>query len=61
MSPVRAFLEKARKKLVDTSMRNRLLNYVGGTRTSAVEIVDEQPAALWNALVIAGRRLQVRG
>ncbi len=55
------FLEKARKRLVDVSMRNRLLNYVGGKRSLAVEIVDEQPTALWQLLVTKARKLTLRG
>ena len=61
MTSVKDFVEHARRKLVDTSMRNRLLNYVSGKRSAAVEVVGEQPAAIWDALVVKNSRLQFRG
>lgn len=61
MASVKDFVESARRKLVDTTMRNRLLNYATGKRSAAVEIVGEQPAAIWEAVVVQGKRLQFRG
>ncbi len=55
-----AFVENAQRKLIDTSMRNRLLNFAGGPRSSAVEIVGEQPVAVWQALVEKKRRIVFR-
>lgn len=60
MVSVRSFVEAARRKLVDTSMRNRLLNYTTGKRSTAVEIVGEQPSAIWKTVVVDAKRLQVR-
>ncbi len=61
MTTPTVFLEKARRRLVDVSMRNRLLNFVGGKRSLAVEIVDEQPTALWELLVVKAKKLTLRG
>jgi very-short-patch-repair endonuclease len=55
------FVTRCRRKLVDTSMRNRLLNYRPGSRSGSVEIVGEHPAVVWEALVVAKRAMVFRG
>ncbi len=61
MATVYDFVEACRRKLVDTSMRNRLLNYSSGKRSLAVEIAGEQPIAIWERVIVQGKSLQFRG
>lgn len=61
MDAIEEFVNRCRRKLVDTSMRNRLLNFPPGGRSGAVEIVREHPAALWETIVGARRSMVFRG
>ncbi|NLF29655.1 MAG: DUF4011 domain-containing protein, partial [Planctomycetes bacterium] len=54
--PVPAQLEKARQRLLDLTMRNRLLNF-RPTRRQTVPIVDELPAEIWRLLLADGKKL----
>jgi hypothetical protein len=55
------FISHCRRKLVDTSMKNRLLNYRGGARSSSVDLEGEHPAALWDLLVAKKKALEFVG
>jgi len=49
-------LTRARQRLLDLTLRNRLLNF-RPTRRTTVEIVDELPGEVWRLLVEEGRKL----
>lgn len=61
MSAIHDFITRCRRKLVDTSMRNRLLNYKPGARSGSVEIVGEHPVAVWEIVFQAKRPMVFRG
>lgn len=49
-------LAKARERLLDLTMRNRLLNYVP-TKRQTIRIVDERPEEIWRLLITDGKKL----
>jgi hypothetical protein len=55
--PIEAKLEETRRRLLDLTRRNRLLNHRGQGR-SALRIVDELPEQIFRLLVAEGRTLQ---
>ena len=54
--PVRNELERARQRLVDLTLRNRLLNF-RPTRRTTIPVVDELPGQVWHLLVEQGKKL----
>lgn len=52
-------LEKARAKLLDLTMRNRLLNFRPTKRTT-LHIVDEVPKEVYNRLVIEKKKMEFK-
>ena len=54
--PVRQQLAEARHRLLDLTLRNRLLNF-RPTRRTTVEIVDELPAEVWRLVVEQQKKL----
>ena len=60
---VAAFVDKLCSKLVDMTMRNRLLNHKHTARGAAIELVNGQPTALWDAMWVnkdKAQQLQLR-
>jgi len=55
-SEIREELARARERLLDLTLRNRLLNFRPTKRTT-VRIVDELPASIWSMLVDQDRSL----
>ena len=53
---VQAQLDAARNRLLDLTLRNRLLNF-RPTRRTTIQIVDEIPAEIWKLLVAQRRAL----
>lgn len=53
---VRKELERARQRLVDLTLRNRLLNF-RPTRRTTISVVDELPGQVWHLLVEQGKKL----
>jgi hypothetical protein len=53
-------LEKARRSLLDLTMRNRLLNY-RPNRTKSIRVIEEDPAEIYDALVLREKKLDFRG
>ena len=51
---VQAQLDAARNRLLDLTLRNRLLNF-RPTRRTTIQIVDEIPAEIWKLLVALRR------
>ena len=56
MANIERDLEAARQRLLDLSMRNRLLNY-RPSRARTVQIVDELPEEIYRILVLDGRKM----
>ncbi|MFP4632526.1 MAG: DUF3320 domain-containing protein [Halobacteriales archaeon] len=56
---VERHLREARRNLLDTSLRNKLLNY-RETRRSSLEVVDELPEEVYRRLVVDGRPMRFR-
>jgi len=54
--PIADELARARQRLLDLSLRNRLLNF-RPTRRTTVRVVDELPGEVWRLLVEKGRKL----
>ena len=54
--PVASELHRARERLLDLTLRNRLLNF-RPTRRTTIRIVDELPAEVWRLLVEEDRKL----
>ncbi|MBU1625930.1 DUF4011 domain-containing protein [bacterium] len=50
-NPISKKLEEARQKLMDLTMRNRLLNFRSPKR-KAIKIVDEDPSEIYEMLVL---------
>ncbi len=59
-APVATKLEASRRNLLDTSRRNRLINY-RPSRTVGVDVIGEDPFEVFNALVTLGRTLTFSG
>ena len=55
-----AKLEASRRNLLDTSRRNKLINY-RPSRTSGVDVVGEDPFEAFNSLVVLGRTSTLTG
>jgi len=53
---VRREIERARQRLVDLTLRNRLLNF-RPTRRTTISVVDELPGQVWHLLVEQGKKL----
>ena len=53
---VESQLDQARERLLDLSMRNRLLNF-RPTRRTTIQIVDEIPAEIWKLLIERGKTM----
>ena len=53
-------LEASRRNLLDTSRRNKLINY-RASRTVGVDVVGEDPFEVFNSLVVLGRTLTFAG
>ena len=49
----------ARQKLLDLSMRNRLLNYKS-SKARTIRLVDENPREIYNILVLSRRAMDFR-
>ena len=54
--PVSSELTRARQRLVDLTLRNRLLNF-RPTRRTTIRIVDELPGQVWRMLAEEGKHL----
>ena len=54
--PVLQELARARERLLDLTLRNRLLNFRPTKRTT-IAVVDELPAQVWRLMVEEGRKL----
>lgn len=57
---VKATYELLRKKLVDTTMRNRLINY-RSSKTVGVDVVEESSDSVWRLLVVDLKRMGFTG
>jgi very-short-patch-repair endonuclease len=55
-----AKLEASRRNLLDTSRRNKLINYKA-SRTVGVDVIGEDPFEVFNSLVVLGRTLTFTG
>lgn len=60
MTTIPQELDKARRNLLDLTMRNRLLNY-RPNRTKSIRVMDEDPAEIYDALVLREKKLDFRG
>ncbi|MCL2701942.1 MAG: DUF3320 domain-containing protein, partial [Phycisphaerae bacterium] len=49
-------LGKARERLLDLTMRNRLLNFVP-TKRQTIRVIDELPGEIWRLLVVDGKKM----
>ena len=59
MNDVARELERARRSLLDLTLRNRLLNY-RPHRLRSIRVIDELPAEIYDALVLRERSLEFR-
>ena len=57
MTQVERQLEAARRKLLDLTMRNRLLNY-RPSKARTIKVVDEVPKEIYDILVLHERNMQ---
>ena len=57
MTQVERQLEAARQKLLDLTMRNRLLNY-RPSKARTIKVVDEIPKEIYDILVLHERNMQ---
>lgn len=60
MTPVARELEHARRRLLDLTLRNRLLNYRPSAARS-IRVIGELPAEIYDALVLREKALEFRG
>ncbi len=49
-------LHQARRRLLDLTLRNRMLNF-RPTRRTTINIIEERPDLLWDLLAVQGRKL----
>src|SRR5688572_32810342 len=57
--PITANIEHWKRKLLDLSKRNRLLNFKP-SKVSTIAVVDELPAEVFRILGVRGRRMRFR-
>ena len=60
MTPIARELESARQRLLDLTLRNRLLNYRPSALRS-IRVIGELPAEIYDALVLHEKALEFRG
>ena len=58
-SEIKKEVEKARQRLLDLTLRNRLLNY-RPSRRRTIQVVDEIPREIFDILVLQGKTMQFK-